>query len=350
LYFNADSGNNKGYELYAYNGLTAPWMDKDIAVGTNSSDPRYMKVFNSKLYLSADIGDGAGRELWVYDGINATRAADINPSGSSEISYLQVLNNMLYFNAYGGDGKGSELWAYDGSHAPYRVADIYPNNPSSYPAYLEVFKNKLYFQADNGAGAGVELWVFDPSVIKTFSSTAANDGWLLESTRTSSKGGTLNKTAATLSVGDDAKNRQYRAILHFNTATLPDNAVINSAKLQVRHASIKGTNPFNTHGALYVDLRKGAFSNNNALQLVDWQAPASKPAAGKIPKTSASWHTLNLVYANLSYINKKGMTQFRLRFAKQDNGDNGADYVNFYSGNCTTTANRPKLVVTYYVP
>jgi hypothetical protein len=181
-------------------------------------------------------------------------------------------------------------------------------------------------------------------------SAATYDGWVLESARYSSKGGSLNSTSAGLRVGDDARNRQYRSILHFNTSILPDNAVITSVKLQVRRASIKGTNPFNTHGALYVDLRKGAFSGSNALQLADWQAAASKLLAGKIPKTSASnWHTLNLAAANLKFINKKGVTQLRLRFAKQDNGDNGADTVNFYSGNAAA-ANRPKLIITYYVP
>ena len=73
-------------------------------------------------------------------------------------------------------------------------------------------------------------------------------------------------------------------------------------------------------------------------------------AASRIPAASASkWYTLNLAAANFGYINKTGVTQLRLRFAKQDNGDNGADYVNFYSGNAAA-ANRPKLIITYYVP
>jgi len=187
--------------------------------------------------------------------------------------------------------------------------------------------------------------------IKTYTSTAAYDGWLLESARTSNKGGSKNNAAATLSVGDDAKNRQYRSILHFNTATLPDNAVITSVKLQVRRAGIKGTNPFNTHGALYVDLRKGAFSGSNALQLADWQAAASKSAAGKIPNTPVSnWYSMTLAKANFGYINKKGVTQLRLRFNKDDNDDRAKDTINFFSGNCTTIANRPRLIVTYYVP
>jgi len=73
-------------------------------------------------------------------------------------------------------------------------------------------------------------------------------------------------------------------------------------------------------------------------------------ASGRLLATSTcNWHTLNLAAANFGYINKTGMTQFRLRFAKQDNGDNGEDYVNFYSGNAGTS-NRPKLTITYYVP
>jgi len=73
-------------------------------------------------------------------------------------------------------------------------------------------------------------------------------------------------------------------------------------------------------------------------------------ASGRLLATSTSnWHTLNLAAANFGTINKTGVTQFRLRFAKQDNGDNGADYVNFYSGNAAA-ANRPKLTITYYLP
>jgi len=182
-------------------------------------------------------------------------------------------------------------------------------------------------------------------------SAALYDGWVLESARYSSKGGSLNSTGAGLRVGDDARNRQYRSILHFNTSALPDNAVITAVQLKLKRTlNYIGSNPFYTHGALYIDMRKGAFSDKILLHLSDWRAAASISKAGSIPAFSSSnWHTLNLDAANFSAINKLGVTQFRLRFAKQDNGDNGADYVTFYSGNASVI-NRPKLVITYYVP
>ena len=48
-------------------------------------------------------------------------------------------------------------------------------------------------------------------------------------------------------------------------------------------------------------------------------------------------------------INKVGVTQFRLRFTLDDNDDMGNDYIKFFSGN-STDANRPALIITYYLP
>ena len=65
-----------------------------------------------------------------------------------------------------------------------------------------------------------------------FNSIGASDGWMLELSETSMMGGTMNAAATTFILGDDAGNRQYRAILSFNTASLPDAAVIQSAVLK----------------------------------------------------------------------------------------------------------------------
>ena len=53
---------------------------------------------------------------------------------------------------------------------------------------------------------------------------------------------------------------------------------------------------------------------------------------------------------NLAYINKVGLTQFLLRFTKDDNNDSISNYVRFYSGNATLASNRPVLSVKYYMP
>ena len=48
-------------------------------------------------------------------------------------------------------------------------------------------------------------------------------------------------------------------------------------------------------------------------------------------------------------ISKSGTTQFRLFFSKDDNDDQNADFLKFYSGD-STAANAPELIVTYYLP
>jgi M6 family metalloprotease-like protein len=185
---------------------------------------------------------------------------------------------------------------------------------------------------------------------QSFDSKAAQDGWILESGEGTNKGGTLNSTLTTFRLGDNAGDRQFRAILSFDTSSLPDNAVITKVTLKIKLQSVTGTNPFTTHGNLLIDIRNNAFSDNSALQLSDFQSAASKNAVGVISKTAINgWHTKVWTAGVFPYINLAGLTQFRLRFAKDDNDDMGADFLSFYSGN-STAVNRPKLIVEYYVP
>jgi hypothetical protein len=168
---------------------------------------------------------------------------------------------------------------------------------------------------------------------KTLKSTAAYDGWILESSETSNKGGTLNSSATTFNLGDDAAKKQYRSILSFNTA-LPANAAITKVTLKIKKQGQIGLNPFATLGNILVDIKKGAFSNNNALQLGDFNVAASKSSIGTIRNTPVSnWYSVNLLNTSFSFINKAGVTQLRLRFAKDDNNNKVADYLKFFSGN-----------------
>ncbi len=186
----------------------------------------------------------------------------------------------------------------------------------------------------------------------TVRSNGTQDGWILESTETSNAGGTMNNAAATFVLGDNAADKQYRAILSFNTASLPDNAVITKVTLKIKqYGAPTGTNPFTTHGVLYVDIRNGAFGGNGALQNLDFQATASKTAAGTIPNTPVSgWYSRVWTSGIFTYVSKTGVTQFRLRFQKDDNDDLGADYLAFLSGNAGTASVRPTLIIEYYVP
>ncbi|MGE5252038.1 MAG: hypothetical protein ACM3QS_17675 [Bacteroidota bacterium] len=183
-------------------------------------------------------------------------------------------------------------------------------------------------------------------------SNGALDGWVLESSESSGQGGALNAVGPALPVGDDALDRQYVSIVSFNTGALPDTAVITGVTLRLRGAGVVGTNPFSTHGSLMVDVRKGPFSSNAALQVQDFQAPASRNGVMILANNPVNgWYIKALASTNFVYINKTGVTQFRLRFSMGDNGDLSGDYLKFYSGNYLTTPSyRPVLAVKYYVP
>jgi hypothetical protein len=52
---------------------------------------------------------------------------------------------------------------------------------------------------------------------------------------------------------------------------------------------------------------------------------------------------------NYSLISLTGTTQLRLRFEVDDNDNLTADYLSFYTGNAAE-ADRPELIITYYLP
>ena len=66
---------------------------------------------------------------------------------------------------------------------------------------------------------------------------------------------------------------------------------------------------------------------------------------------TANWYSVNLANSAFAKINTvAGLTQFRLRFAKDDNDNGVADFLKFFSGNALTAANRPQLVIEYFIP
>ena len=182
-------------------------------------------------------------------------------------------------------------------------------------------------------------------------SVGAQDGWILESAQTSNKGGRLNSSGMSLLLGDDGQKRQYRSILSFNTAGLPENAIIGSVKLTLHRQSVTGTgNPFKLFQGLLVDVRSGYFGTA-ALQTTDFQAAASKGALGPyMPVPVNGAYTISLSSTAFPSINRNGTTQLRLRFKLDDNNDLAANTISFYSGNYANAAYRPKLVIVYSLP
>jgi hypothetical protein len=211
-----------------------------------------------------------------------------------------------------------------------------------------------------GAGAGNgnfttgESYTVKKSPVNTivvrFKSAGTYDGWILESGESTNAGGTFDRNATTFNLGDDQRDRQYKSIVSFDTSSLPDNATIVSTRLRVKRQGVVGTDPFTTHGALLLEIRNGPFGSSAALGFGDFSAPVS---SGTVPSSFAadtsSWYAAELSSANLPFINKFGITQFRLFFSKDDNDDLDADYMKFFSGN-SIDDNEPELIITYSLP
>lgn len=179
-------------------------------------------------------------------------------------------------------------------------------------------------------------------------STGANDGWVLESGENTNVGGTMNATATTLRVGDDTAKKQYRSILSFDTSVIPDDAVITSVTLKFTIQSSVGVgNPETIFQGFMTDIRKGIFGTS-ALQVTDWQAAAGKTLGPLTANANDERRSLSLTAAK-AQMNKTGLTQIRLRFKLDDNNNAAANYLSIYSGNAAL-ANRPQLIVQYYIP
>jgi hypothetical protein len=198
--------------------------------------------------------------------------------------------------------------------------------------------------------AVVANFLINAKVTMTFTSTGSQDGWMLESSKGSGKGGSLNASASTFKLGDDKLNRQYRGLLSFNTTSLPDNAIIQSVVLKVKQSGgVIGSNPFSTLGSLYVDIRKGYFGSSSLLQVSDFNAAATASKVGTFGKTPVSgWYSATLNASGRSDINKTSLTQLRLYFSKATNANNKADSMNFVSGEVASA--RPQLIIIYTLP
>ncbi len=186
-----------------------------------------------------------------------------------------------------------------------------------------------------------------PQVMR-FYSIGAEDGRILESGENTGVGGALS-VRGLLRVGDDAARRQYRLVLSFRTAPLPDGAVVVGVRLELRQQGISGGgNPVQGFGGFLVDLREGSFGATDGLEPTDFEAGADKTIGPLIPPVVNGWYTLQLTGGKYQ-INKVGRTQVRLRFVQDDNDDEMANYVSL-SGGEAGAANRPRLVVEYVLP
>ena len=344
--FNNNSAN-KGGGIYC---TTFDLTLKNVTIHNNSASNSGGGIYNdcSDLYIRNTI-------LWGNTSVHGPQiqygATSINdsviqngcPAGSTCANIITTNPLLGTLGNYGGFTQTILLQA--GSSA------IDTGNDSTCPA-----TDQRNMARPQGAHCDIGAFEYVEPVTETLTvkSVAAQDGWVLESSETSMVGGTFNGSNPTLVLGDDVANKQYRGVLSFNTASLPDSAVVTGVTLKVKQSAIVGGgDPVADFQGFVADVKTGFFGTAAGLQAADFQAAPSK-AIGPLSLTpSSNWYTINLANAK-TFINKlstnDGVTQIRLRFKLDDNNDAVANYLSLFSGNATNAADRPQLVILYYIP
>lgn len=182
--FFAASTTADGKELWVSTGSTpGTSLLKNIASGTNSSNPQGLTDLNGKLLFSAS-DDSNGTELWVSDGttagtvllqdINTQPVTGLTGVGSSNPKFITKDSVFAYFSARDASN-GTELYLSNGTTITALVKNINPGAASSNPSGFTRFKGINYFAADS-AGTGVELWRTNTKNTNTFMRQDINPG------------------------------------------------------------------------------------------------------------------------------------------------------------------------------
>lgn len=163
LYFSGYTSTG-GQELYKYDTKTPGIvLVKDIATGSDSSNPANLTNVNGTLFFSAKGPDG-NTSLWKSDGSLAgtVLVKNIDLSPPNLFSNFYNANGRLYFS-YSNTTFGQELWKSDGTGAGTKlIKDIYPGLYSSSPDLFTFVNTQVLFTANDGV-SGYELWKSDGS-------------------------------------------------------------------------------------------------------------------------------------------------------------------------------------------
>ena len=164
----------------------------------------------------------------------------------------------------------------------------------------------------------------------------------------------LDPVSQTFNLGDNTTRQQYRGILSFRTGDIPDNATITNVVLKVKLMSIVGGgNPITVLQGFMADIKNGFFGASASLESQDFQVTGTGTVGPFKPALASNTYTINLSGGS-TFVNKLaargGLTQIRLRFKLDDNNDALANYLSLFSGDASSTANRPQLIITYSIP
>jgi hypothetical protein len=337
-----------------------------IVIGAEGDDPAGNVDAGAAFVFEKPVGGWAGQ---IYETARLTSAnKESNPWNGFGVS-VAILGDTIVVGSLLQDAGGltdpgvayifdKPVTGWQDMTETYSISAADKQAADQFGSYVAIGETGVVIGAwmENPGGvvdAG-SAYVFEFSDVdlhyQSFTSIAVQDGWILESRETSGVGGVVNSTQAMFMLGDSVRNQQYRAVLSFNTGSLPDNAVVISALLKIRGWSLVGGNPFLTHKPLIADIRQPFFGANIWLESSDFQAAPGLNRAGVFkPAANWGWYSAPLAPGVSSFINLGGTTQFRLRFTLDDDNDLQADYATFLSGNAALSL-RPVLIIKYALP
>lgn len=243
---------------------------------------------------------------------NLAAGSSLNLDGSGSIDPDQDTNTLTF--AWDLDNNGS-----------YETAGMTPLfdasalAPGVYTVGLQVTDDQSASDADT-----TTVTVFTTSA---FNSDGYSDGWVLERAETYNTGYTTDNKTKLLRIGDDRADRQYKAILSFDTSTLNGNAQFTAATLL---ATIYGQvgDPASL-GQVCLDAQNGYFHSSWRLERQDFEAPA---AGSQVTCTTPDQDGQLLFSVPSGYLNPGGWTQFRLSYELDDNDNRADDYLMIYGG------------------
>jgi hypothetical protein len=158
-----------------------------------------------------------------------------------------------------------------------------------------------------------------------FAEGNGRDGW--------SDGSSSSSTV--IQIGDNGTT-PIAGLLSFDTAGIPDDALVTGAALYLIRADGLGSNSF-ASGTLTptVDIASGYFGTEPAVETADFNAPATVSNAGCVYGTVTNNEDalrVDIAATGFTAINVSGTTQFRVTF---NTADSGANTVSFHTGDNT---------------
>ncbi|HIJ71409.1 MAG TPA: hypothetical protein HPP87_08605 [Planctomycetes bacterium] len=155
-----------------------------------------------------------------------------------------------------------------------------------------------------------------------------------------------------LRLGDYNTNQSYRILLGFDTSSLPTDAEIISARLQLTCGSKEGTSPFKGWGGTCaIDIASPYFGDSEDIEIADWNNSAD---AYNVAQFTTDPGAINPIISTdfnaegLSQINTYGTTQLRVYFTIPRSINDRNDFVGFYSAEQEVYLDkRPQLIIRY---